>query len=246
MVTAQHKASPPAHAQASQLMWGFIPTQAVHVAAKLALFDLLRDGPKTPRDLAEASACQELPLLRMRRGGFRRRRKATYYDRIIRSRSAPWRSCTASRSEAAVFNAAMVSVSNLDVPAILEAYDFSGFGNIVDVGGGHGMMLRTILERYPELRGILCDLPPVLAGAAAIRDSGVAARCEIIGADFFESVPAGGNAYLLKRILHDWNDDQAVRICKTAVAPWLPGRRYWSWTRNERPPSSKSFMAGRA
>jgi hypothetical protein len=270
MVTAQDKASPPVQAQVSQLMWGFIPTQALHVAAKLAVFDLLRDGPKTSRDLADASACQERPLLRVLRfltavgvltedeqGRF----SSTAQGELLRSDHPHsvralalmygepffWSSwghlheavksgqpafegkhgeplfdyLVRHPSEAAVFNAAMVSVSNLDVPAILEAYDFSGFGKIVDVGGGHGMMLRTILERCPRSRGILCDLPPVVAGAAAIRDSDVAARCEIIGADFFESVPAGGNAYLLKRILHDWHDDQAVRIlqnCRRAMA----------------------------
>jgi hypothetical protein len=124
-------------------------------------------------------------------------------------------------ADAAVFNAAMVSVSNLDLPAILEAYDFSSFAKIVDVGGGHGMMLRSILERYPGCRGILCDLPPVIAGAATIRESPAAARCELVGADFFQWVPAGGDAYLLKRVLHDWEDDQALRIlqnCRRAMA----------------------------
>jgi hypothetical protein len=125
-------------------------------------------------------------------------------------------------SDAAIFNAAMTSISNLDIPTILGAYDFSGFSKVVDVGGGHGMLLRAILERYPTSRGVLCDLPMVIEGAAPIRDSAVAVRCDFIATDFFESVPAGGDAYLMKRILHDWDDEQAVRIlrnCRRAVAP---------------------------
>lgn len=270
MVTDEHKVSPAVHSQVSQLMWGFMATQALHVAAKLAVFDLLRDGPQTARELADASACEEFPLRRLLRfltavgilaEDERGRFSSTAHGELLRSDHPQsvralalmygehfiWKSwgdlyetvktgkpafervhgeplfdyLAHHPAEASVFNAGMVSVSNLDVPAILEAYDFSSFGKIVDVGGGHGMMLRSILERCPESRGILCDLPLVIAGAAVIRDSDAAARCELVSVDFFQSVPAGGDAYLLKRILHDWNDDQALRIlqnCRRAIA----------------------------
>jgi O-methyltransferase domain len=123
--------------------------------------------------------------------------------------------------EGAIFNAGMTGFSNIDVPAILDAYDFSSLARIVDVAGGHGALLRGILERYQDSRGILCDLPSVTAGATELKRSDVATRCELVAADFFESVPAGGDAYILKRILHDWNDDEAIHIlknCRHAIA----------------------------
>jgi hypothetical protein len=108
----------------------------------------------------------------------------------------------------------MTGFSNVDMEAILDAYDFSGLSRIVDVGGGHGALLRDILERYPDSRGVLCDLPSVVAGATELKCSDVAARCELVAANFFESAPAGGDAYILKRILHDWSDDEAIQILK--------------------------------
>jgi hypothetical protein len=115
----------------------------------------------------------------------------------------------------------MTSASSFDLAAILNAYDFSGFTKIVDVGGGHGALLRGILERCPNAAGVLCDLPSVVAGASEIEHSSVAARCELVGTDMFQSVPAGGDAYVLKRIVHDWSDAEAARIlrnCRRAIA----------------------------
>src|SRR5262249_2901329 len=123
---------------------------------------------------------------------------------------------------ASIFNAGMTSSTRVDVRAILDAYDFSGFGRIVDVAGGHCKLLEAILERYPGARGVLCDLPSVLDGATDFKRSAVASRCELLSADFFQSVPGGGDAYILKKILHDWSDDEAVRIlqsCRRAIAP---------------------------
>ncbi len=122
--------------------------------------------------------------------------------------------------DGAIFNAAMTSGSHNDVPAILAAYDFSGCTTIVDVGGGHGALLRGILEHYPHLTGILCDLPAVVAAADELRKSSVANRCEFVGTDMFESVPANGDAYILKSILHDWNDAQVLHLlrnCRRAI-----------------------------
>ncbi len=122
--------------------------------------------------------------------------------------------------DGAIFNAAMTSGSSNDVPAILTACDFSGCTKIVDVGGGHGALLRGILEQYPHLTGVLCDLPSVLAAAYELRYLSVADRCEFVGTDMFQAVPAGGDAYILKSILHDWNDAQALKLlqnCRQAI-----------------------------
>jgi hypothetical protein len=123
--------------------------------------------------------------------------------------------------DAAIFNSAMTSATAADTPTILSAYDFSQFKKIVDVGGGHGALLRAILERHPTATGVLSDQPAVLAGATALQASAVGSRCELIAADMFRSVPAGGDAYILKRVLHDWSDAESVQIlnaCRRAIA----------------------------
>lgn len=121
-----------------------------------------------------------------------------------------------------MFNAAMTSGSTLRLPAILAAYDFSRFERVVDVGGGHGAMLAGILVASSMTRGVLYDLLNVVAGAEALRAPEIAGRCEIVGGDFFESVPAGGDAYVLSRVIHDWDDDAALKIlgnCRRAIGP---------------------------
>lgn len=123
--------------------------------------------------------------------------------------------------DAAVFNAAMSS-SPRYLAAIVGAYDFSTFGRIVDVGGGHGLLLATILSANPRLRGTLYDLPAVVAGASGLKSEALRQRCSIIGGDFFEGVPKGADAYLLKGIIHDWNDQAALKIlknCRQAIPP---------------------------
>ena len=106
--------------------------------------------------------------------------------------------------------------------AILPAYDFSRFRTVVDVAGGHGQLLGAILQQYPALRGILFDQPHVLAGAAGTLEGlGVQDRCTTFGGSFFDTVPTG-DAYLLKFILHDWDDDQAVSILRTVSRAMTP------------------------
>ena len=112
-----------------------------------------------------------------------------------------------------MFNAAMSS-SPAYVAAIVGAYDFSKLERIVDVGGGHGLLLAGILSPNPRLRGVLYDLPSVVAGASALRQEPISQRCEIIGGDFFKGVPGGADAYILKGIIHDWNDEAALKILK--------------------------------
>jgi hypothetical protein len=113
--------------------------------------------------------------------------------------------------DAATFNAAM---SALPIAEILDAYDFSRFEQIVDVGGGQGALLHGILSAYPKLRGVLADLPTVVADAKLLRTGSIAERCEIIGIDFFKQVPEGADAYVMKAILHDWDDESALKILK--------------------------------
>jgi hypothetical protein len=85
----------------------------------------------------------------------------------------------------------------------------------VDIGGGHGGLITSILKATPELRGVLFDAPEVIEGARPnIEMAGVADRCETVAGNFFESVPAGGDAYIMKWIIHDWNDELATKILK--------------------------------
>ncbi len=113
------------------------------------------------------------------------------------------------------FNAAMVELSEVVGAAVVEAYDFSRFEKIVDVGGGHGGLLTAILKASEQPRGVIFDLPQVAEGARrAMQTEGLSERVEIEGGDFFESVSAGGDAYVLKFIIHDWDDERAVAILK--------------------------------
>jgi O-methyltransferase domain len=118
--------------------------------------------------------------------------------------------------EAANFDAAMAGFTRRIAVAVAEAYDFSPFRRIVDVGGGNGALLAGILSANPTLAGVIFDLPHVAARAGEqTRELGLEGRCEIVGGDFFKEVPSGGDAYLLKHVIHHWNDDRAVDILKS-------------------------------
>jgi len=133
--------------------------------------------------------------------------------------------CQSHPDAAAVFDEAMTSFSTQETPLVLEAYDFSGIRKLVDVAGGHGSLLAEILKKNPAMQGVLFDLPSVIDGAKKrkhLEAAGVAPRCELVGGDFFQSVPAGGDAYLMKHIIHDWSDGHCVTIlnnCRKAMAP---------------------------
>ncbi len=120
-----------------------------------------------------------------------------------------------------LFHRAMTSNTAQSGDAITRAYDFSGVRRLVDVGGGHGLLLATILRAYPAMRGVLFDRPEVVAGAApALEAAGVADRCEVVGGDFFTAVAPGGDAYVLRQIIHDWDDARAAAIltnCRRAM-----------------------------
>ncbi|MGB2770155.1 MAG: methyltransferase [Candidatus Zixiibacteriota bacterium] len=114
-----------------------------------------------------------------------------------------------------IFNQVMTERAGPTASAVCAAYDFSGIKKIVDMGGGHGILISTILKANPHLRGVLFDLPSVVEGATTlIEQEGVADRCEVVPGDFFESVPVAGDAYILSSVIHDWNDDHALTILK--------------------------------
>ncbi len=115
--------------------------------------------------------------------------------------------------QAAVFNRTMVELTRLLAPQVARAYDFSGMRRIVDVGGGYGELLAAILAANQALRGVLFDLPHAVdEGRRRLEHVGLADRCEIVTGDFFVSVPGGADAYVLKSVLHDWDDGQAAAI----------------------------------
>ncbi len=116
---------------------------------------------------------------------------------------------------AAVFDEAMATFAPLTASAVAAAYDFSPLGSVIDIGGGNGALLLGILKAYPKLRGIVFDQPRVAESAKSkIAAAEMASRCEAVGGDFFESVPVGADAYLMKHVIHDWEDAKAVRILK--------------------------------
>jgi len=114
---------------------------------------------------------------------------------------------------AAVFDDAMTSISAMEARATSEAYDFKGVETLMDVAGGHGLLLATILRRHKKMRGVLFDLPHVAANAAVtFTRAGITGRVRIESGDFFKELPSGANAIIMKHILHDWDDDSATRI----------------------------------
>lgn len=117
------------------------------------------------------------------------------------------------REASQIFNGAMAEMTNLVARELVKCYDFSGLRRIADIGGGHGALLATVLEAYPGMQGLLFDMPHAIAEARARFAGGdPAQRCEFVAGDFFESVPAGVDAYLLKAIVHDWTDAQSTVI----------------------------------
>lgn len=125
--------------------------------------------------------------------------------------------------ESAIFDEAMMSLTASSNAALLEAYDFGRFGTIADVGGGNGTLLASILEAHPGIRGILFDQAHVVSGAEPVlRAAGVLDRCEVVAGSFFQAVPEGADAYVLKSIIHDWEDEESVAIlsaCRRAMSP---------------------------
>ncbi len=114
-----------------------------------------------------------------------------------------------------LFDEAMTGFVSQNIAAVMAAYDFTPFRKIIDVGGGHGALMTAILKASPESKGVIFDLPSVVEGAQKkIEAAGLSERCECNGGNFFESVPAGGDAYIMASIIHDWDDERAIAILK--------------------------------
>jgi SAM-dependent methyltransferase len=127
---------------------------------------------------------------------------------------------------AKTFNDGMASITGVITPAILDAYDFGDIGHLMDVGGGFGEMLAAILSAYPSMRGSVFDLERCEAGARSrLAEAGLDDRSVFIAGDFFQSVPTGADAILMKSVIHDWNDEKSIRIlrnCHKALSPGGP------------------------
>jgi hypothetical protein len=125
-----------------------------------------------------------------------------------------------------LFGHAMSTFSGMEIDWVLAAYDFEAFTHIIDIGGSLGMLISRILQSTPNARGTLFDVPAIAHQAKTMFiDSTPPIPCECIGGDFFESIPTGGDLYLLKHILHDWEDERALRILHNVAAAMKPGAR---------------------
>ena len=127
-----------------------------------------------------------------------------------------WDYLTNYPGEQKIFDEAMTALSQVVAEEVVDAYDFGRFGTVVDVGGGRGMLLAAVLSRYPSVGGVLFDQPDVVAGAHELLSAaGVSQRCRVVGGSFFDSIPGGGDAYLLKSVIHDWPDAESVQVLRS-------------------------------
>lgn len=133
------------------------------------------------------------------------------FDNLFKQNA--WEYYARNPEDASNFNKSMKGLTEMINGAVLSAYDFSGVNKLVDVAGGTGGLISAILTIHPQMRGVLFDLPHVIAEAGPLLDAaGVRDRCETASGDFFESVPAGGDAYVMKWIIHDWDDAKSTAI----------------------------------
>lgn len=259
---AQAAAALPPEAVLIQMFFGCFVSQALAVAAKLGIADLLAERPQTIAALAARTGTHERSLYRVLRtlasvGVFRETDERVFdltplaeplrsdapnsvrngaifmgepwhwrvYGEMlhsVRTGKSAWGRANgaevfdyfaANPEHGEIFNRAMTDMSAASAAAITEAYDFSGVETLVDVAGGHGVLLASVLRANPALRGVLFDLPHVLEGAPeTLERAGVKERVEVAAGDFFSLVPAGADTYMLKHIIHDWDDERAALI----------------------------------
>lgn len=202
---------------------GVVTDEGDGTFALTPLGDALRaDRPGSLRDIAVAAAEEWYPAW----GELR----ATVQDgetAFVRVHGMPffeW--MQAHPAQAARFNRRMTLQSAETAAAVLAVYDARALRQVVDVGGGQGVFLATLLRALPTVRGLLFDLPHVVPEARAYLDeAGVGGRCEVIGGDFFTAVPAGADTYLLSQVLHDWDDAACLRILRHIREAMAPGGR---------------------
>ncbi|HKR02076.1 MAG TPA: methyltransferase [Pyrinomonadaceae bacterium] len=273
--TAASQPTPPAEAVLTQLAFGALTTQALYVAAKLGIADLVALKPQPISELASATKTHERALYRVLRSlasvgvfaevepkvfgltplGEPLRSDAPnsvrngaifmgeeWHWRVwgnmlysVRTGKPAWGHVHGAEvfdyfadypHEAEIFNRAMTDMSVGTAPAIVEAYDFSSIGTLADIAGGHGFLLSQALKANPAMKGILFDVEPVIAGAGALLErEGVADRVEKVSGDFFASVPRGADAYMMKHIIHDWDDERCVTILSKINAAMNPQGR---------------------
>jgi hypothetical protein len=259
---AQPHAIPP-HAQIMQLSMGVFISQAIYVAARLGIADLIADGAKTTAEMADKTGTNEGALYRVLRslasvGVFTETSDRAFVNSpmsdTLRDDSATSTRAMAlfmgdeahwsvypgmmhsvetgepawehihgvpcfpylfevNRPFGSIFDQAMTSVSHSEIGAVLQAYDFSGIGTLADIAGGRGHLLASILQKYPEMNGVLFDMGVVIDAAQEFLSSqGVADRVQIVAGDFFSEIPVVADAYILKHIIHDWYDDKSEVI----------------------------------
>jgi hypothetical protein len=247
-----------------QMITGFWVSQALHIAARLGLADLLKEQPQTAAELAAATDTHAPSLYRLLRalasvGVFvedEEGRFATTPPGATLETDAPgtlrwmaivelgqehfpawgnlmhsvrtgeiafdnlfgqnaWEYYAQHPEHAQNFNHAMTGLTGMVHGAVLKAYDFSGITKLVDIAGGVGGQLGAILKTYPTMQGVLFDLPHVIAEAGPLLEAaGVRERCDFQTGDFFQAVPGGADAYIMKWIIHDWDDDRSITILK--------------------------------
>ena len=270
-VATAAQAMPP-EAFLTQLAFGAMMTQALYVAARLGVADLLAAKPQTVSDLAAATKTHERSLYRLLRslasaGIFEEIEPKVFahtpYSEPLRS-DAPnsmrngvifmgeewhWRAwgdmlysvqtgkpawghvhgaevfdyLSENPRQAEIFNNAMTDMSVVTAPVVVEAYDFSGIKTLTDIAGGHGYLLAQVLRANPNMKGILFDVPPVIAGAGELLEKeGVSERVEKVSGDFFAAVPTNADAYMMKHIIHDWDDERATKILQNIQQAMSP------------------------
>ena len=136
----------------------------------------------------------------------------------------------------------MTGIHGRETGAILDAYEFSGINVIADIGGGNGSKITAILQKYPAMQGILFDLPHVVARARPkIEAAGLSDRCRLAEGDFFQSVPSGADAYVMRHIIHDWDDEKSLTILKNCHAVMSQGNKLLL-VESVIPPGNDPFM----
>ncbi len=132
-----------------------------------------------------------------------------------------WEHVSRNPKIAAIFNEGLTAYTSQVASAVVAGYDFSQLRKLVDVGGGHGVLISAVLVANPKLRGLLFDLPHAREGATrTLAEAAVRERCDIISGDFFQEIPKGADAYLLSAVIHDWDDERALNIlgnCRRAM-----------------------------